>query len=232
MTDAAVRRVTALGALTAVLIGASVVGLFLVAPEDNGPGGEGQIQRIFYFHVSIALVSLLAFAVAFIAGAAYLRRPRPWWDDVVLISIRLGLVFAVLTVITGSIWAKAAWGRWWIWSDPRLATYTLVVLLYSAYFVLRSSAEGERQARFSAVYAIIAFISVPISFYAVRIAQSVVHPVVFTSKGAAMPNSMLIWFVIALAGMAALFFTLLQLELIQHRAQRALQEVKLRLERG
>lgn len=221
-----------LGVLTALLIGTSVIGLFLVAPEDTGPGSEGQIQRIFYFHVAIAIVSLLAFGVAFIAGAAYLRRPRPWWDDVVLISVRLGLLFAVLTVITGSIWAKAAWGRWWIWSDPRLATYTLVILLYAAYFVLRSSADGERQARFSAVYAIIAFISVPISFYAVRIAQSAVHPVVFTSKGAAMPNSDLFWFTLSLTGMSLLFFTLLQFELIQHRAQRALQDVKLRLERG
>ena len=223
---------TILGVLTALLIGTSIIGLFLVAPEDTGPGAEGQIQRIFYFHVAIALVSLVAFGVAFIAGAAYLRRPRPWWDDVVLVSIRLGLVFAVLTVITGSIWAKAAWGRWWIWSDPRLATYTLVVLLYAAYFVLRSSAEGERQARFSAVYAIIAFVSVPISFYAVRIAQSAVHPVVFTSKGAAMPRSDLFWFTLSLAGMTLLFFTLLQLELIQQRAQRAVQDIKLRLERG
>jgi heme exporter protein C len=224
--------VAILGVLTAVLIGASIIGLFLVAPEDTGPGAEGQIQRIFYFHVAIALVSLLAFGVAFIAGAAYLRRPRAWWDDVVLISVRLGLMFAVLTVITGSIWAKAAWGRWWIWSDPRLATYTLVVLLYAAYFVLRSSADGDRQARFSAVYAIVAFISVPISFYAVRIAQSAVHPVVFTSKGAAMPRSDLFWFALSMAGMTMLFVTLLQFELIQQRAQRALHDIKLRLERG
>ena len=229
MTDPAARRIVALGALTAVLTALAIVGLFLIAPEDTN---EGQIQRIFYFHVSIALVSLLAFGVAFIAGAMYLRRPSPWWDDVVFTSVRLGLTFAVLTVITGSIWAKAAWGTWWIWSDPRLATYTLVILLYSAYFVLRSSAEGSRQARFSAVYAIIAFVSVPISFYAVRVAQSVVHPVVFTSSGAAMPDSMLVWFAVALAAMTALFFLLLQVELMQHRAQRALREVKLRLERG
>jgi heme exporter protein C len=229
MTDPAARRVLVLGVLTAVLTAAGIIGLFLIAPEDSS---EGQIQRIFYFHVSIALVSLLAFGVAFIAGAMYLRSQRDWWDDVVFISVRLGLVLAVLTVITGSIWAKAAWGTWWIWSDPRLATYTLVILLYSAYFVLRSSAEGSRQARFSAVYAIVAFVSVPISFYAVRVAQSVVHPVVFTSSGAAMPHSMLIWFVVALAAMTALFFLLLQVELMQHRAQRALRDVKLRLERG
>jgi len=216
-----------LGALTAVLTALAILGLFLVAPEDTN---EGQIQRIFYFHVSIALVSLLAFAVAFIAGVMYLRRPRPWWDDVVFASVRLGLVFAVLTVVTGSIWAKAAWGTWWIWTDPRLATYSVVILLYAAYFVLRSSAEGTRQARFSAVYAIIAFVSVPVSFYAVRVAQSVVHPVVFTSSGAAMPNSMLIWFIVALAAMTCLFFLLLQVELLQHRAQRALRELKLRLE--
>jgi len=224
-----VRRIVVLGALTAVLTAVSIVGLFLVAPEDTN---EGQIQRIFYFHVSIALVSLLAFGVAFLAGAAYRRRPSQWWDDVGFAAVRLGLVFAVLTVITGSIWAKAAWGTWWIWSDPRLATYTLVILLYAAYFVLRSSADGSRQARFSAVYAIIAFVSVPISFYEVRVAQSVVHPVVFTSSGAAMPHSMLIWFIVALAAMTALFFLLLQVELMQHRAQRALREVKLRLERG
>lgn len=223
------RRVVALGVLTALLTGLAIIGLFLVAPEDTS---EGEIQRIFYFHVSIALVSLLAFGVAFVAGAAYLRRPSDWWDDVGYISVRLGLVFAVLTVITGSIWAKAAWGTWWIWSDPRLATYSLVILLYAAYFVLRSSAEGSRRARFSAVYAIIAFVSVPISFYAVRVAQSVVHPVVFTSSGAAMPHSMLIWFVVALAAMTMLFFLLLQAELLQHRAQRALSDVKLRLERG
>lgn len=228
-TDPASRRVAVLGTLTAILLALAIVGLFIVAPED---ALQGEVQRIFYFHVSVALVSMVAFGVAFVGGAAYLWRPRQWWDDVVFICIRLGLMFSVLTVITGSIWAKAAWGTWWIWTDPRLATYTIVILLYAAYFVLRSSADGARQARFSAIYAIIAFISVPLSFYAVRIAQSYVHPVVFTSSGANMPNSMLIWFVVAFAGMIMLFATLLQLELLQQRTQRSLQEIKLRLERG
>jgi heme exporter protein C len=221
--------VVVLGVLTGLLLALAVVGLFLVAPED---ADQGQIQRIFYFHVAVAIVSMVAFGVAFVAGAAYLRRPREWWDDVELISVRLGLVFAVLTVITGSIWAKASWGTWWVWSDPRLATYSIVILLYAAYFVLRSSADGARKARYSAVYAIVAFVSVPLSFYAVRVAQSFVHPVVFTSRGASMPNSMLVWFFIALVGMILLYATLLQAELLQQRAQRTLSEIKLRLERG
>ena len=229
MTEPAARRVLVLGFITTALMVLAIVGLFLIAPEDSL---QGQVQRIFYFHVSIALVSLLAFGVAFVGGAMYLRRPREWWDDVVFVSVRLWLIFAVLTVITGSIWAKAAWGTWWVWTDPRLATYTIVILLYAAYFVLRSSADGSRQARFSAVYAIVAFISVPVSFYAVRIAQSYVHPVVFTTSGANMPNSMLVWFLVAFAAMIFLFATLMQLELLQQRAQRALREVKLRLERG
>ncbi len=228
MTEPAARRVLVLGFITTALMVVAIVGLFLIAPED---ADQGQIQRIFYFHVSVAMVSLLAFAVAFVGGVMYLRRPREWWDDVVFISVRLGLMFSVLTVITGSIWAKASWGTWWVWSDPRLATYTIVILLYAAYFVLRSSAEGSRQARFSAVYAIVAFVSVPVSFYAVRVAQSYVHPIVFTSSGANMPNSMLAWFLVAFAAMIFLFATLMQLELLQLRAQRALREVKLRLER-
>ena len=88
----------------------------------------------------------------------------------------------MLVVITGSIWAKASWGTWWVWSDPRLVTFLIVLLLYAAYFVLRSSAEGERRFRYSAIYAIAAFASVPLSFYSVRVARSFVHPVVFTQR--------------------------------------------------
>ncbi|HWH14655.1 MAG TPA: hypothetical protein VNT51_07900, partial [Miltoncostaeaceae bacterium] len=111
-----------------------------------------------------------------------------------------------------------------------LVTYLIVILLYAAYFVLRSSAEGDRRERYSAVYAIFAFAAVPLSFYAVRVAESFIHPVVFTENGANMPGSMLIWFVVAQVGVVGLFATLLQLELLQRRAQRALDDLKLRIE--
>jgi heme exporter protein C len=227
MIDAARRRLVALGVATAAVTGLAVIGVFLVAPED---ADQGVIQRIFYFHVPIALVSLLAFGVACVAGILYLRRGGEHWDEVGVVSVGLGMLFSVLTVITGSIWAKASWGTWWVWEDPRLVTYLVVILLYAAYFVLRSSAEDNRRGRYSAVYAIFAFAGVPLSFYSVRVAESFVHPVVFTRGGADMPNSMLIWFVVSLVAIAGVFVTLLQLELLQRRADRAMRDLKTRLE--
>jgi len=180
--------------------------------------------------VAIAIASLIAFAVACVAGILYLRSRDERWDDVGEASIRIGLLMSVLVVITGSIWAKASWGTWWVWSDPRLVTYLIVVLIYAAYFVLRSSAEDDRKMRYSAIYAIAGFASVPLSFYSVRVAESFVHPVVFTGSGANMPDSMLIWFVVSQAAMLALFIALLELDLVGRRSERALRRLALRLE--
>jgi heme exporter protein C len=207
----------------------SAVGIFLVAPED---ADQGVIQRIFYYHVAIAITSLVAFGVAAIAGIAYLRTRRRGFDTVSVVSIGLGLFFSGLVIITGSIWARASWGTWWVWEDPRLVTFLIVMLLYAAYFMLRSSAEGERRARYSAIFSIAAFASVPLSFYSVRVAESFVHPVVFTQSGANMPATMLVWFAIAQVAFLGLFATLLQIELLQRRADDALKRLKLRLEEG
>ncbi|MFN8110238.1 MAG: cytochrome c biogenesis protein CcsA [Thermoleophilia bacterium] len=231
-TDRARMRLIVLGVATAALTAAAILGSFLVAPEDSD---QGLKQRIFYFHVPIALVSLLAFGVACVAGILGLRarehHRRVGWDDVQVASVTIGMVFSVLTIITGSIWAKASWGTWWVWDDPRLVTYLVLVLLYAAYFVLRSSAEGDRQMRYGAVYAIFAFAAVPLSFWSVRVAKSAVHPVVITRNGAAMPHSMLWWFLVSLAAMTGVFATVLQLQLIQRRAERTMSDLKMRLER-
>lgn len=226
--DAARRRLVVLGVGTAIISAAAVIGSFLVAPED---ADQGMRQRIFYFHVPIALVSLVAFGVACVAGIMYLRSNRERWDDLGVASVNIGLVMSVLTVITGSIWAKTSWGTWWVWEDPRLVTYLVVILLYAAYLVLRSSADEHRRARYAAVYAVFAFAAVPLSFYSVRIAQSFVHPVVFTRGGANMPGSMLLWFVVSMVAMLGVLATLIQLELLQRRAERAMRDLKVRLER-
>jgi heme exporter protein C len=211
------------GTLAAVLTTLAVIGVFLVAPED---ADQGIIQKIFYFHVALASASLVGFLVACIAGLLYLRRREERWDELSATAVGISLLFSGLVVVTGSIWAKASWGTWWVWSDPRLVTYLIVVLLYAAYFVLRSSAEGERRRRHSAIFAVAAFASVPLSFWSVRVANSFVHPVVFTQRGANMPGSMLVWFVVSQAAMLAVFATLVQLQLVQSRAERALQRLK------
>lgn len=228
MTDARPgRRVAITGTTAAGLAALAVYGIFLVAPED---ADQGIIQRIFYFHVAIAVASLLAFGLACIYGIRYLRSRDERHDEVSSVAVGIGLATAVLVVITGSIWAKASWGTWWVWTDPRLVTFLIVLLLYAAYFVLRSSAEGERRMRFSAIYSVAAFASVPLSFYSVRVARSFVHPVVFTPSGANMPDSMLVWFAVSQVAVLAVLLTILQLEVMQRRAGTALRRVKLRLE--
>lgn len=226
--DTRLRRAFAVSAaVTVALMTLALVGVFLVAPRD---ADQGIIQKIFYFHVAVAIAGLVAFLVAAVYGILYLRSRQERHDEVSSVSAGIGLAFSVLVVITGSIWAKASWGTWWVWEDPRLVTFLVVLLLYAAYFVLRSSLEGERRLRFSAIYLIIAFASVPLSFYSVRVARSFVHPVVFTGQGANMPDSMLVWFVVSQVAFLALFVTLLQFELIQRRAEKALRRVKLRIE--
>jgi heme exporter protein C len=228
MTDRrSVRLLAVSAAVTGALLIVALLGVFLVAPED---ADQGIIQKIFYFHVAVAIASLIAFLVACIAAIMYLRSRDERHDDISSISVGIGLAFSVLVVITGSIWAKASWGTYWVWDDPRLVTFLIVLLLYAAYFVLRSSVEGERRMRYSAIYAIIAFASVPLSFYSVRIARSFVHPVVFTSSGANMPGSMLVWFVVSQVAFLALFVTILQYELMQRRTEKALRRAKMRLE--
>ncbi len=227
-TDArAGRDVAAWAAAAAVLMALAIAGGFWVAPQDS----EGEIQRLLFLHVPIAFVSLIAFFVACIAGIFYLRRREERYADVATISIGLGLLFVVLTMVSGSIWGKAFWGFWWRWEDVRLVTYLIIGLIYAAFFVLRSSTDEARRARFSAVYAIVAFAAVPLSFVAVRQAQSFIHPVPFTSDARDnVAPEFRIWLIIGLVAMTVLFVALLKLELLQRRTDRTIQRLRTQIE--
>ena len=156
-----------------------IVGLLLAfwySPTDSSSMGFS--QKIFYYHAPIAETALVAFGVAFVAAIAYLRTQDLKWDRLGYVSVRLGLLFSILVMITGMIWGKAAWGTWWAW-EPRLTTFLLVCFLYVAYLVLRSVVDEEqRRATYAAVFAIIAFIDVPITFFATRFLPEGLHPVV------------------------------------------------------
>jgi heme exporter protein C len=151
--------------------------VFLYAPEE---AVMGQVQRVFYFHVSAGWVGMLGFLVAAIAGIVYLRSGRRDWDIVGLSAVEIGMAFAFINIVTGSIWARPIWNTWWTW-DPRLTTATVMELIYAAYLMLRAGIEDpDRRARFGAVYVIIGFISVPITFLSIRIFRTI-HPVVIGS---------------------------------------------------
>lgn len=193
------RLATILTALGGVGILAGLFGTFFVAPIDVNSGFS---QKIFYFHVPVAETSFIAFLVLAVAGVGYLVTRKPVWDVVGKIAAEVGYLYGILVMVTGIIWTKAAWGVWWAW-EPRLTTYLILLLLISGYFLLRSTIEDEnRRARFAAVFGIIAFIDVPISFFSIRLLQAA-HPVVFTSRGAAMTPAMLAVFIVAQLGMLA-----------------------------
>jgi len=185
--------------------------VFFYAPLD---ADQGFVQKIFYVHVPLAIVSLCGFILGAVFGIAHLRTRDRRWDMRSYVVIHMSLIFAVGGLLTGSIWAKASWGHWWVWQEPTLVSYLIVFLLFATYQPLRFSIEDpERQARYASVFAITAGAFVPLNFIAVRLAQQYVHPRVLTLTGGNLQGSMRLTFIVALAGIALLFATLCKYEL-------------------
>ena len=162
-----------------VLIAAGLV--FFYAPVEKLMGA---VQKVFYFHVATAWVGMLGFLVAAVAGAIYLRKGEQRWDIVGVSAVEISLVFFLIAIMMGSIWARPIWNTWWTW-DPRLTTAAIVELIYAAYMLLRSGIDDpERRARFSAIYALFGFISVPLTFISIRLLRTI-HPVVIGGAEAA-----------------------------------------------
>jgi len=137
----------------------------------------GAVQRVFYFHVATGWVGMIGFLLAVFSGIMYLRSSDMKWDIIGLAGIEIGLVFSLVNIVTGAIWARPIWNTWWTW-DPRLVTAAIMELVYIAYVMLRQGIEEpERRARFGAIYAIVGFVSVPLSFLSIRIWRTI-HPVV------------------------------------------------------
>lgn len=164
--------------LVSILLLAAAAYLALVyAPEEEV---MGQVQRVFYFHIATAWTALLGFLAAGVAGVVFLATRDEKWDIVEVAAIEISLVFFLITIVLGSIWARPVWNTWWTW-DPRLTTAAVTELIYIAYFMLRQGIEDpSRRARFGAVYTVVGAISVPITFFAIRLFRTI-HPVVIGS---------------------------------------------------
>lgn len=200
-----------LDSVSVVLFLIAVGLVFLYAPME---ATMGQVQRVFYFHVATAWVGMLGFIAAGIAGIVYLKTHDLKWDVVSLAAVEISVVFFFIAIVTGSIWARPAWNTWWTW-DPRLTSATVVELVYAAYLMLRQGIEEpEKRARFGAVYTIIGIISVPITFFAIRLLRSI-HPVVIgngsedAAGGFDMSSRMLQTFLFSLFVFSVLFVDLM-----------------------
>jgi heme exporter protein C len=211
-----------------VSLAAAVALIFFYAPIE---ADQGIIQKIFYVHVPLAIVALGGFIAGGVFAIRYLRTEDRSWDTRSYVAIHLAIVFAVGTLITGSIWAKASWGHWWEWNEPVLVSFLIVFLLYCCYQPLRFSIDDpERQARYASVFAIVAGAFVPINFIAVRLARSFVHPRVLTETGGNLPGEMRLTFLVSLLAVALLFTTLWKLELTSKNASEQLRRLRARLE--
>ena len=191
--------------------------IFLFAPTE---ATQGNAQRIFYIHVPLAIVSLCGFVLGGLLAIGHLRTGDRRWDVRSYVAIHMSLIFGVGGLITGSIWAKASWGHWWVWNEPTLVSFLIVLLLFATYQPMRFAIEDpERQARYASVFAIVAAAFVPLNFIAVRLAQQYVHPRILTLSGGNLPGPMRLTFFVSLAGVALLYATLWKYEMTTKNAR-------------
>jgi heme exporter protein C len=201
--------------------------VFFYAPLD---ADQGFVQKIFYLHVPLAIVALCGFILGGLFAIGHLRTGNRAWDMRSYVAIHMSLIFALGALITGSIWAKASWGHWWVWNEPTLVSFLIVFLLFATYQPLRFSIDDpERQARYASVFAIVAGAFVPLNFIAVRLAQGYVHPRVLTLGGGNLPGPMRLTFLVSLAGITLLFATLWKCELTAKSTRMQLRALRRRV---
>lgn len=226
------KLLTLLDVVSVTMLIIATAAVFFYAPLERV---MGWVQKVFYFHVSAGWVGMISFFVAAVAGILYLIKKDSRYDRVELAAVEIGIAFTMINVITGAIWARPIWNAWWTW-DPRLTTATIMELVYFAYLMLRSGIEEpERRARFGAVYAIVGFLSVPLTFFSIRLFRTI-HPVVIGSNdpGAAgafdMTPKMTQTFMFSLLTFTVIFFDLLWHRIRLGALAEKVEQLKLKLQ--
>jgi heme exporter protein C len=198
-----------------------IIGSIKVAPEATG---FVSTSRVVFFHVPVAWVAVLAFLVSAVFSIRYLRKKQMEDDIWASSSAALGFLFAILATVTGSMWAKHEWGSYWNW-DPRETSIVILLLIYAAYFALRSAIDSqETKAQLSAVYSILAFVTVPFLIFVVPRVIFTLHPQnpIFTNEPKQRMTPSIRWvFFASLFGFTLVYYWILRLkvdiERIKHR---------------
>jgi heme exporter protein C len=212
-----------------ILLGISTYLALVFAPKELV---MGDVQRVFYFHIGTAWTALLGFILAAVFSVVYLISKDLKWDRMQVAAIEVSLVFFLITIVLGSIWARPAWNTWWTW-DPRLTTAAVTELIYIAYFMLRQGLDDpERRARFGAVYALVGGLSAPITFFAIRLFRTI-HPVVVgganaeAQGGFAMSSDMKVAFFFALFAFTVIFVDLFWNRVLLGNLEEKVEQLKL-----
>lgn len=164
--------------LTVVTIVALAAGVVMSLTYAGFDIDQGNIQRIFYTHVSAFAGAFIALGATVFGGIMYLRTRAVKWDTLAVAGVDVGLMLLLVNLVTGMVWARPIWNTWWTW-DPRLTSAAISVLTYFAYLMLRAGIEnGETRRRFSSIYGILAFSTVIVTFIIIRIRPDTIHPAV------------------------------------------------------
>ncbi|MEH7107242.1 cytochrome c biogenesis protein [Bacillus sp. JJ1764] len=195
---------------TVISMLASLYLIFLYAEEEKTMGAA---QKIFYFHVSSAWVAFFAFFVTCVFSVLFLVKRKRIYDTYAYVSAEIGIVFTLIVLTTGPIWAKSAWNTWWVW-EPRLITTLILFFIYVAYIMVRHmDGAWDKKARLAAVFGVIGFVDVPIVFFAIRWWQTKLHPIVFgdgvNQQGGGITSSMLVALLVSIATFTILYAYLL-----------------------
>ena len=191
---------TALAVLTAVLLSLTLYWGFIVAPNELQ---MGLVYKILFFHAPSAYAMYIGFSLCVLGSIMYLAKRSDAWEAVAVAGAEVGLVFALIVMITGPLWGRKAWGTYWTW-DPRLTTTLLIGMIYVAYLLLRNlGATGEAERRFAAGLGIVGGALIPIIHYSVQLWRGQ-HPTVITNKGGGLQRDMSIALMLGFAAMTAL----------------------------
>ncbi len=203
-----------------------IIGSIYMSPEASG---FVSTSRVVFYHVPVAWVAVLAFLVSAIYSISYLRKKNLDLDIWASSSAVLGFLFCILATVTGSIWAKMEWGAFWNW-DPRETSILILLLIYAAYFALRSSLETkEQKAQLSAVYSILAFVTVPFLIFVVPRVLFTLHPEnpILTVKSSQKMTSEIRWvFFASLFGFSLLYYWILRLKVDLERIKNKMEILK------
>jgi heme exporter protein C len=232
---AAAALLTLAGFLLAFLVAAPVLAdmtLDTVGREIGGKLIANPVlfsQKIFYFHVPVAITSFVVFFFTAFYGVRFLQTRDRRFDTKARIATEVTLVFTLLTMLTGDLWTRIEWGVWWTW-EPRLTTYLIMLLLVIGYFVLRASVEDEeKRAVYAAVFGIIAFLDAPLSFAITRIVPSGSHPVVLR-VGGGLDGIQLLAFLLGMFGMLLFGYVIYQLRSREEAVKERIEALKASLE--
>jgi heme exporter protein C len=219
------------GILLAVLAGTWLAAVAR-APID---ASQGIIAKIVFVHPPLAFAAYAGFVLTALGGALFLWRGDEAWDRMARASAEVGVLFCTLVIVTGPIWAKGAWGRWWSW-DPRLTITLLLWFVYLAYLLLRSFTEGsERAARFAAVYGIAGFAVIPLNYFAIEMAGGrSMHPENLQrgSLGAGMGWPFALGALVCLVAFVHLLARRIEVEALRSALAERIARAPLSLERG